>query len=168
MRHFFVLAPLAALTVTLAPAPGRPPIRLSEEDASYNALVDGWYRRYLRRPAESYRSDAVAMLKAGTPQETILAGILAGPEYYGVAGGNERQFVSRLVADVTGRPATPREIGYLHDRLRREERNQAIYEFLTLHPEGLQVEQRRPEPPYEYRRSLHRDYDHDRWGRGDR
>lgn len=172
MRQSCVLVALAVLSLPLAPAPGQPPYRPDQLDLRNNAMIDGWYRRYLRRPAESYRAEAVAMLRAGTARETVLASILASPEYYNLAGGDERRFIPRLVADVTGRTATPREVRSLFDRMRREERSQAIYEFLMLHPEGLSVPETRPEPAYEYRREYHRDYDHDHWderrGRRDR
>jgi len=161
MRRYFVLAPLAPLAA-VPPAPAQTP-RLDPVDASYQSLIDSWYRRYLRRPAESYRSDAVAMLKSGTTQETLLASILTSPEYYNAAGGDDTRYVRRLITDVTGRPPAPREAARLLDRLRWEDRNEVVADYLSLHPEGLGAPQPVPEPPYEYRRNHHRDYDYDRW-----
>jgi len=122
----------------------------------------------LRRQVDpSGLANHVALMRSGTAQETIVAGILASPEYYRLAGGDDRRYVARIIADVTGRPAGPREIRSLLNRLSQEDANQMAYEYLTLHPEGLQVAVAppAPEPEYEYRREYHRDYDHDRWER---
>jgi len=160
MRRYFVFAALAVLAA-VPPAPAQT-LSLDPVDASYQALIDSWYRRYLRRPAENFRSDAVAILKSGTAQESLLASILTSPEYTNAAGGGDIRYVQRLITDVTGRPPGPGEAARLLDRLRREDRNQVVYEYLTLHPEALGAAPA-PPPAYEYRRRHHRDYDYDRW-----
>ena len=167
MRRIIVLAALGALAVPLAPAPGQPYggySGLADADARYNALIDGWCQKYLRRPSDpSSNLTWVRMMESGTAPETILATILGSAEYYNAAGGDDGRYAARLIAEVTGRRATPREMDHLLDRLRREDRTQAVYAFLTVHPEGLQGNAPPPVPAYEYRRGEHRDYDHDRW-----
>ena len=164
MRRFFVSAALAVLIIPPVPAPGQSSLRDrpgSELDARYNDLIDGWYRRYLRKPSGVYAAAAVSMLESGTSQETMLASILGSDEYYALVGGDDRRFVARLIADVTRRVPSPRETAYLLDRIRSEDRNQVASEYLSLHPEGLRVSASRPEPDHEYRRPYHHDYDHD-------
>lgn len=173
MRPFILLAVLAATVIPLTPIPGHPPGLpyqpggpwRGEAEGRYGALVNGWYERYLGRSAvqDPGANGWPAAMAAGTAQESILGGIIGSDEFYLKAGGTDPAFVTRMFEDVTGRRPTPREFGYLMRRLRQgEERTQLAYEFLTLHPEGLNVGAPPAEPDYEYRRPYRQNYDYDR------
>ena len=158
MRHIIVAA---LLTASLAPARARaqerPPPPPGGEDGA-TALVREWYRRYLGRSADQ-APDApywVQQLRAGNPPAGLLTRILGTPEYYNRTGGNDRAFIGRLLFDVSGRPASPREVEYWLGRLYHDaSRDDLASEVLARYPEAVGGGGPPHEEEYHYRRPYH-------------
>jgi hypothetical protein len=80
-------------------------------------LVRGWYRTYLGRTADGVEEQGwVAALLAGSSEETVLGGILGGPEFYAHAqtlvnsGSPQERFVQALYVLLLNRTADAGEV----------------------------------------------------------
>jgi hypothetical protein len=95
------------------------------------ALVEGWYRRYLGRNADPIGiHDHVQALQRGTPPVLVEAAILSSPEYYRRNGGTPEGFVLGLFRDVLGRPPTPSEMNLWMNRTLSDSRSNVAVRFL--------------------------------------
>lgn len=122
--RYTILVGLAALGMLgLNGSPGR---------ANYSeaALVQSWYRQFLRRDAEPAGfNDWMAVLRCQGP-EAVQAGILGSEEYYHGHGCSPEGFVAGLYADVLGRTACAPEIHGWVCNLRRGDRVRLAQDFL--------------------------------------
>ena len=79
--------------------------------AEYKAeLVNGWYQRFLHRPATAGEiSSYQFLLLHGTTDKQVLAFLLGSDEYFNNAGGTNQGFVNQLFQDLLGRSPNPPE-----------------------------------------------------------
>jgi len=167
MRRFIILTALTAPLVVLPARAQYPPPPPAGATGGGMALVDGWIRQFLGRPANQGDVGSGQALDAGTVQpQVLLSRILACDEYYAHVGGEDRRYIRGLFRDLSGRPPSPREESYWLNRLLHtpegmEGRTQIAYELLQRYPEALSG--RAPQvPEYDYRRPSERDRDRDR------
>ena len=154
MKRLFVLPILAALSMA---APARAQYYRPPPPAPYagapRAMVDSWYRRYLRRPMEPAAEGWVQLLENGTSPLMVQAQILGSDEYYRRAGGTPRAFVYRLFRDVVGRRPTREEMDRYARMLRSYSAQDVAYRVLSRYPPDYGDEEE-DSPRYEYRRSF--------------
>jgi hypothetical protein len=162
MRRFIIVAALAAPLAALGPAPSDAQRYHGRRGDGY-ALIDGWFRQFLRRPATKENIPAGDMIDDGrvTP-EAMLAGILASPEYYNRAG-NDRGFIRNLFTDLAGRRPSPREAAYWFRRLLAQPagldgRIEVASEMLQRFPQRMSVKDEDEDEDYHYRRPYYRDH----------
>jgi hypothetical protein len=106
-------------------------------DESLRNLVAGWYARYLRRlgplaqlVASPELNPWVAQLASHQDPQTVLAEVLASPEFYGASGGTDAALVENLYQRVLLRTADADGRTYWLGRLGVVSRQQMIDEFL--------------------------------------
>jgi hypothetical protein len=109
MRALFTCAVLTVTVLTVDAAP-------VFAHSRYDALIDSWYHRYLRRHADATGlHDHARALRHGTPIEVVEASILASHEYYHRNGCTPEGFVAALYRDVLGRRASGHEFRRMVD-----------------------------------------------------
>jgi len=128
----------AGLALMLLPLPGTaqyPPGGYGAYDAP-DQMVQEWYSKFLRRPADPAASTWADQLRSGQTPEDVLAQILGSPEYYNRGGGNPEGFIRRLYLDVTGRPPSARELQFWVNDLYRSDRHDVAYRMLQRFPQS--------------------------------
>jgi len=139
MRRFLT-AVLFGVYVAAAPSAAQ------AQSAQAQAVVAGWYNRYLHRAAEPAALAWAAELDQGLDPTKLLAGILGSDEYYAQYGGTIQGYVPALFADITGRQPTPAEYSFWANQLAQvggttpdvEERLDLAYAMLTRYPQNWQ------------------------------
>src|SRR5262245_39238586 len=150
MRHF-ILA-LLALALALPGAAQFSPSNVGNPQA----VVQGWYQRFLRRPMDPAAAGWVQALASGQDPNQLLAGILGSDEYFSNAGGTPAGFVRQLYMDLVGRQPSPAELRHWTARVFRESRTDIAYALLTRHPQDLGQRLPPGRHPFEYRRPFWR------------
>jgi hypothetical protein len=115
--------------------------------------VEGWYSKFLGRPADPAAEAWVQALRNGQQPEQVLSGILGSDEYYNRAGGTPGAFVQRMYEEVAGRRPTPREMDYWAGRVQTRRRDDVSYDFLMLQGPGRDDRERWRER-HDFRRPL--------------
>src|SRR5947209_2726768 len=110
MRRFLIGALLGVVALA-QPAIAQPP------GPSAEALVAGWYARFLNRRPDAFAGSWVAALREGQSPEAVLSQLLGSPEYLAKGGGTSEGFLQTLYRDVVGRPPLPQEMGYWLPRM---------------------------------------------------
>jgi len=113
MRRSLITALIAVLTVTTVG--WTLPIR-HERDRHIGSreaaeIANYWVQSYLRHPPDAgeVRFWAERLIESQQPR-SVLAALLAGPEYYGYAGGTRYGYIHQLLLDVGHREPSRREI----------------------------------------------------------
>jgi hypothetical protein len=106
-------------------------------DESLRILVAGWFQHYLRRLdslpdlAASPEIDVwVSRLANHEDAQTVLAGVLATPEFYAASGGTDAALIDNLYQRVLLRNSDVNGKNYWLNRLTNVTREQMIIEFL--------------------------------------
>ncbi|MBK5224025.1 MAG: DUF4214 domain-containing protein [Acidimicrobiia bacterium] len=97
-----------------------------------NTIIDGMYRRHLRRPASGGEVAAwIGRLKGGTSLMQVHAEMLGSAEVWANrASGNVEGFAAVLTRDLLGREPSPSDIGYVRDLLSSTTRVGAARAFI--------------------------------------
>src|SRR5262249_34330029 len=121
MRYLFILTTAVLL--------GLPSIVSAQAFGDPVAMVDSWYRAFLGRTALRDPASAgwVNFLRQGGSPTSVLAGILASPEYFNRVGGTMPAFIQAVYTQVVGRPATPGELRFWMRRAFTQDRRQIAY-----------------------------------------
>lgn len=125
MRAILTCAVLTVsfLTIEAAPAFAHGP---------YDALIDSWYHRYLRRHADpAGLHDHSRALRRGTPADVVEASILSSEEYYHRNGCTPEGFVAALYRDVLGRRASGYEFNRMVNRVLAHGRSAVVFQVLS-------------------------------------
>lgn len=105
-------------------------------------MVQDWYRQFLSREADPQGlQHFTSSLYKGTPPEKLLGDILAGDEFYNLAGATPEGFVRELYQGGTGRQPNRNELReWLQRPLGSAPERRAVAEaFLQRHPQGWQA-----------------------------
>jgi uncharacterized protein DUF4214 len=112
--------------------------------AEYKAdLVNGWYQRFLHRPATAGEiSSYQFLLLHGTTDKQVLGLLLGSDEYFNNAGGTNQGFVNQLFQDLLGRsPNAPESAALLGVLGQGAPRTQVVQLILgSQEYEGLEVQ----------------------------
>jgi hypothetical protein len=122
------------------------PTAAQAQSAQAQAVVSGWYNRFLHRAFEPAGLGFAAALDQGQSPDKILSGILGSDEYYLRSGSTPQGYVQNLFTDLNGRQPSPQEYGFWVNRLVQvggaapdfEQRTDVAYEMLTRYPQNWQ------------------------------
>ena len=84
--------------------------RIDRSTERHNALVKGYYRRFLHRasdPTDGEIAGWVQQLNNGARRESVIAALMGSAEYYNFAGSTSEGFVNNAWQDVLGPGRTP-------------------------------------------------------------
>ncbi len=95
------------------------------------SLVAGWYKHFLNREPDASAARWVEALQNGQQPESVLAQLLASPEYYAKGGNTREGFVQTIYRDVIGRPPTRGELDFWLPRLAYTSRGDMAYALIT-------------------------------------
>jgi hypothetical protein len=105
MRPWLATAATALMAAGLGGAAAR------AGDCAEYRQVQGWYQRYLHRPADELGLAVWGgQLRGGGHPDAVLAGILGSEEYWCLHGRTAEGFVAGLYAEALGRRACPEEV----------------------------------------------------------
>jgi hypothetical protein len=164
MARFTVSAALVLILAGPAlaqypPYPAYPPAASDPQ-----AMVEGWYARFLHRRADYGAAGWVNQLRQGQSPAHVLGIILSSEEYYLRAGGTPPAFIQALFLDLTGQQPSPAQLDGWLRRMRFMSRKDIAYQVLIRYPQAWQgagptyyPDQPNPYPqpyynPYDYRR----------------
>jgi hypothetical protein len=94
------------------------------------AMVTSWYQRFLGREPDQGANDWVQRLQNGTPEQSVLAGILGSDEYYNRSGSNVEGFITALFRDLLNREPSPQELANLMQQSYSNNREGIAYEVI--------------------------------------
>lgn len=104
-------------------------------------MVQDWYRQFLSREADPQGlGHFTQSLYKGTPPEKVLSEMLAGDEFYNLAGGTPEGFIREMYQGGTGRQPNRNELREWMQKIGPNPDRRAMAEaFLQRFPQGWQV-----------------------------
>jgi hypothetical protein len=128
MRYIYIFT-IAVLLGQAAPVS-------AQAVADLVALVDSWYRMFLGRSALRDPAGAgwINLLRRGGSPGSVLAGILASPEYFNRVDGTMPAFIRAVYTQAVGRAPTPGELRFWLRRANIQSRQDIANDILAQHP----------------------------------
>jgi hypothetical protein len=128
-RHLLFALPALLLTAGLSWA----------QSYSYSTYRpgDSSPQGYLRRETTPDTGAWIQSMNAGKAPREIQADMLAGDEYFQMAGGTRPLYVRQLYRDLIGREPLAPEVTYWVGRLSYQDRRDVASQLLRFHPQNI-------------------------------